>query len=238
MIDCSKSHSRLWYTWAARGSVGIGVVVLLFPVALVLPLRWLAPPTTSFMLQYWAAAESPRYHWTTWDEMSSHLSVAVIAAEDQKFFNHHGFDVESIRESLVQAWDGTRVRGASTISQQVSKNLFLWPGRSLVRKGLEAYFTIFIELLWSKRRILEIYLNVVEFGDGIYGVATASDQFFDTVPALINAQQAALLAAVLPNPKVLKVDQPSAYVRERETWIRSQMGQLGESMLLEGLDAP
>ena len=172
------------------------------------------------------------------DEMSSHLSVAVIAAEDQKFFNHHGFDVESIRESLVQAWDGTRVRGASTISQQVSKNLFLWPGRSLVRKGLEAYFTIFIELLWSKRRILEIYLNVVEFGDGIYGVATASDQFFDTVPALINAQQAALLAAVLPNPKVLKVDQPSAYVRERETWIRSQMRQLGESMLLEGLDAP
>ena len=151
----------------------------------------------------------------------------MIAAEDQTFFEHRGFDVDSIQDAVAEAQQGGRVRGASTISQQVSKNLFLWPGRSVTRKGLEAYVTVFVELFWPKRRILEVYLNVAEFGDGIYGIAAASDHFFDTVPARIDADQAALLAAVLPNPKRLKVDEPSVYVRERQAWIRTQMIQLG-----------
>ena len=128
-----------------------------------------------------------------------------------------------------------RLRGASTISQQVSKNLFLWPGRSMVRKGLEAYITVFVELLWPKQRILEVYLNVAEFGDGIFGITAASEYFFNTVPARIEASEAALLAAVLPNPTVLKVDRPSAYVRERQAWIRGQMTQVGGPGLWEAL---
>ena len=154
-----------------------------------------------------------RYRWTDWDQISTHIAVAVIAAEDQRFLDHRGFDVESIRNALADAERGGRQRGASTISQQVAKNLFLWPGRSFVRKGLEAYCTVFIELLWPKRRILEVYLNVAEFGDGVFGIAAASERFFHTVPARIELDQAALLAAVLPNPKVLRVDRPSAYVR-------------------------
>ena len=167
--------------------------------------------------------------------MSPHVALAVIAAEDQKFLGHHGFDVESIQDAVADAQRGGRLRGASTISQQVSKNLFLWQGRSFVRKGLEAYFTVLIELLWSKGRILEVYLNVAEFGDGVFGIAAASERLFNTVPARIEADDAALLAAVLPNPSVLRIDQPSAYVRERQSWIRAQMTQLEGQGLLEAL---
>ena len=165
------------------------------------------------MLRYKVEAaddSSLRHWWTDWDRISSHVAVAVIAAEDQRFFTHRGFDVDSIQEALADAERNGRLRGASTISQQVSKNLFLWPGRSIIRKGLEAYCTVFVELLWSKQRILEVYLNVAEFGPGVFGIAAASEYFFNTVPAQITADQAALLAAVLPNPKVLRVDQPSA----------------------------
>ena len=162
--------------------------------------------------------------------------AAASSAKDQTFFEHRGFDVDSIQDALAEAQQGGRVRGASTISQQVSKNLFLWPGRSVTRKGLEAYVTVFVELFWPKRRILEVYLNVAEFGDGIYGIAAASDHFFDTVPARIDADQAALLAAVLPNPKRLKVDEPSVYVRERQAWIRTQMIQLGGTELLSATE--
>ena len=188
------------------------------------------------MVQHWVTSAAPYYHWTDWDDISPHAAVAVIAAEDQTFFEHRGFDVDSIQDALAEAQQGGRVRGASTISQQVSKNLFLWPGRSVTRKGLEAYVTVFVELFWPKRRILEVYLNVAEFGDGIYGIAAASDHFFDTVPARIDADQAALLAAVLPNPKRLKVDEPSVYVRERQAWIRTQMIQLGGTELLSATE--
>ena len=177
----------------------------------------------------------PHYWWTDWEQMSPHVTLAVIAAEDQKFLGHHGFDVESIQDAVADAQRGGRLRGASTISQQVSKNLFLWQGRSFVRKGLEAYFTVLIELLWSKGRILEVYLNVAEFGDGVFGIAAASERLFNTVPARIEADDAALLAAVLPNPSVLRIDQPSAYVRERQSWIRAQMTQLEGQELLEAL---
>ena len=217
------------------GLLGLGL-----PILLVLPVRWISPPTTAFMLRYRLVAadgvdSGPHYRWTDWEQMSPHVAMAVIAAEDQKFLGHHGFDVESMQDALADARRGGRLRGASTISQQVAKNLFLWPGRSFVRKGLEAYFTVLVEVFWSKGRILEVYLNVAEFGDGVFGIGAASERFFNTVPARIEADDAALLAAVLPNPSVLRIDRPSAYVRQRQSWIRAQMTQLGGQEFLRVL---
>ena len=228
-------------SWRARIRSAAAVVALLgltLPIVVLLPFRWISPPTSAFMLRYRVEAaddSSLRYQWTDWDHISPHVAVAVIAAEDQRFLTHRGFDVESIQDALADAERNGRLRGASTISQQVSKNLFLWPGRSMVRKGLEFYCTVFVEFLWPKQRILEVYLNVAEFGTGVFGIAAASESFFKTVPAHITADQAALLAAVLPNPKLLRVDRPSAYVRQRQSWIYNQMTQVGGPGLLKGL---
>ena len=165
--------------------------------------------------------------WVPWSRISPRAALAVIASEDQNFATHHGFDVESIQKAIDAHERGQRLRGASTISQQVAKNLFLWTGRSFVRKGLEAYFTALIELTWSKRRILEVYLNVVELGDGVFGVEAASERYFHKPASRLTSEEAALLAAVLPNPIRLRVNRPSAYVEERRDWIVQQMEQLG-----------
>lgn len=183
-----------------------------------------------------AGVATPAYRWTDWEAIAPHAALAVIASEDQKFPDHHGFDVEAIQMALDEARDGGRLRGASTISQQTAKNLFLWPGRSFFRKGLEAYLTVLIELCWSKQRIVEVYLNVAEFGDGLFGITAASERFFAKNPADLTADEAALLAAVLPNPARLRVDQPSPYVRERQAWIRRHMRQLGGVDLVAALD--
>jgi monofunctional glycosyltransferase len=177
-----------------------------------------------------------RHRWTEWRQISANIKVAVIAAEDQTFPDHHGFDLKSINDALEDRERGRRVRGASTISQQVAKNLFLWPGQSWVRKGLEAYFTVLIETLWPKRRILEVYLNVAEFGKGVFGVGAAADVFFRKSPARLNAYDAALLAAVLPSPKRMRVNAPSRYVRSRQQWIIAQMRGLGGTSLLKKMD--
>ena len=177
-------------------------------------------------------------HWTDWERISPHVAVAVIAAEDQRFLDHAGFDLDSLRDAWNQAQRGGSLRGASTISQQLSKNLFLWPGRSFIRKGLEAYITVELELVWSKRRILEVYLNIAEFGEGVFGVGAASERFFAKAAAAITEEEAALLAAVLPNPSTLRVDRPSSYVRERQSWIRGQMTRLRANGLLRKLDGP
>jgi len=150
----------------------------------------------------------------------------VIAAEDQLFLQHRGFDFEAIEEAMVSSAQGRRLRGASTIIQQVAKNLFLWPDRSFVRKGLEAYFTILIELLWPKQRTLEVYLNIVEFGQHTYGIGAASRHFFGKPAQQLSAEECALLAAVLPNPVELKVAAPSEYVRKRQSFILGQMHDL------------
>ena len=206
------------------------------PLGTLLVLKWAPPPTTAFMIGHRLTSDTDlTYRWTDWDQLSPHLAVAVIASEDQRFFTHHGFDMAAIQMVLEDARRGDSLRGASTISQQLAKNLFLWPGRHFVRKGLEAYLTIGLELLWSKRRILEVYLNVAEFGDGVFGVAAASERFFAKSPGRLDESEAALLAAVLPNPKVLRVDTPSAYVRERQEWIRRQMRRLRESPFLRDL---
>jgi monofunctional biosynthetic peptidoglycan transglycosylase len=215
---------------------------LLVTSTLVLALRWIDPPVTAFMLidaRAGANAAKPyriRHRWVDANQISAHAKVAVIAAEDQQFPNHVGFDLKSINEALEDRERGRRVRGASTITQQVAKNLFLWPGQNWVRKGLEAYFTVLIEVLWSKDRILTVYLNIAEFGRGVFGVGAASEVFFKKPAARLNASQAALLAAVLPSPKRMRVDSPSRYVRSRQQWILGQMRALGGTSSLRELE--
>lgn len=175
------------------------------------------------------------YTWVAFDAINPHLALAVVAAEDQKFPDHNGFDVAAIRSALRESAQGKPLRGASTISQQVSKNLFLWSGRSFFRKGLEAWFTLLIELFWPKQRILEIYLNIVELGELTFGVEAASQRFFDKSASQVNRQEAALLAAVLPNPLLYRVNAPSQYVRKRQAWVLEQMRRLGGITYLENL---
>lgn len=195
-------------------------------VGLVLPLRWFPPPVTAFMLQDRSGRVPVLYEWADWPFLGTNAALAVVAAEDQKFADHFGFDVKSIRESVESYNQGDSLRGASTITQQVAKNLYLWPGRSFFRKGIEAWFALLIEVFWTKERILEVYLNVAEFGPGLYGVPAASRFFFDKAPADLSSAEAALLAAVLPSPRRLDASRPSDYVRERQRWIERHMERL------------
>lgn len=166
--------------------------------------------------------------WVSMSDMSPWMGLAVIAAEDQKFPDHWGFDVTAIEKALAHnERNENRIRGASTLSQQTAKNLFLWDGRSWVRKGLEAGLTLGIETVWSKRRILTVYLNIAEFGEGVFGVEAASQRYFHKPASRLTMSEAALLAAVLPNPIRFRADAPSGYVRSRQAWILRQMRQLG-----------
>jgi monofunctional biosynthetic peptidoglycan transglycosylase len=212
-------------------------------VTSVVALRWVNPPTTAFMLRDRIAAVLTgekgyefRHEWRDWDRISRYAPLAVVAAEDQKFPWHHGFDLEQIDKALADRERGRRVRGASTISQQVAKNLFLWPGQSWFRKGLEAGITVLIELAWPKQRILEVYLNVAEFGRGTWGVQAASRRYFGRDADRLTKSQAALLAAVLPAPKRYSVAAPGPYVRKRQRWIERQMAALGGPSYLAGLE--
>ncbi|ELY3903243.1 TPA: monofunctional biosynthetic peptidoglycan transglycosylase [Klebsiella aerogenes] len=166
--------------------------------------------------------------WVGMDEISPWMGLAVIAAEDQKFSDHWGFDVPAIEKALAHnERNENRIRGASTLSQQTAKNLFLWDGRSWLRKGLEVGLTVGIETVWSKKRILTVYLNIAEFGDGIFGVEAAAQRYFHKPASRLTPAEAALLAAVLPNPIRFRADAPSGYVRSRQAWILRQMRQLG-----------
>ena len=175
------------------------------------------------------------YEWFSYDAISKQMALAVIAAEDQNFPFHFGFDFEQIEKAIEQSNRGRRLRGASSITQQVAKNLFLWEGRSFIRKGFEAYFTILIELLWSKERILEVYLNIIEMGDMIFGVGAASQIYFKKLPNKLTRSQAALLAATIPNPKRFSAKNPSIYIFRRQSWILGQMGSLGGTSYLKNL---
>ncbi|WP_312975124.1 monofunctional biosynthetic peptidoglycan transglycosylase [Stutzerimonas nitrititolerans] len=208
---------------------------------LVLLLRWVAPPFTALMIerkvQSWSSGESIdlQRSWRPWSELPDDLKMAVIAAEDQKFAEHWGFDVAAIRAALAHNEQGGSLRGASTLSQQVAKNLFLWSGRSWLRKGVEAWFTALIELLWPKQRILEVYLNSVEWGVGIFGAEAAAQHHFGVGAPYLSARQASLLAAVLPNPREWSAGRPSARINSRAAWIRQQVRQLGGSHYLRQL---
>jgi monofunctional glycosyltransferase len=199
-------------------------------VILVLLLRFVDPPATAFMVRdrigaWWNNEPNYqfKYHWVDGKNITATLKLAVIASEDQKFIDHHGFDFSSIEQAMDANQRRKRPRGASTITQQVAKNLFLWPGRSWIRKGIEAYFTVLIELLWNKQRIMEVYLNIAEFGRGIYGAYAAAQLYFSKPPARLSSAQAALMASVLPNPRRFKVNAPSSYIKRRAATIQYQM---------------
>ncbi len=210
--------------------------LLLITVTWVLVYRFINPPVTPLMvIRYFESeARNRSIHktWKDYNDISENLTLAVIAAEDQKFFEHNGFDIESIMQAVEEKKKGERTRGASTISQQVAKNVFLWPSRTWLRKGLESYFTFLVELLWDKKRILEVYLNVAEMGNGIYGAEGAAQAYFKKPAKNLSKNEAALIAAVLPNPRKMSPARPSAYVYERQRWILKQMSNLGSVELL------
>jgi monofunctional biosynthetic peptidoglycan transglycosylase len=231
---------------------GFGVVILrwvlrlvaawlVLTVLAVLLMRWVQPLTSAGMLEASLTSKDPKYHthyeWVGMGHISREAPVAVMASEDQAFPYHNGFDMRAIEEAVKDSENGRRLRGASTITQQVAKNLFLWSGRSFVRKGLEAYFTVLIEAMWPKKRILEVYLNIIELGPGVYGVEAASQHFYHMPAERLSAEDAALLAAVLPNPRKLHVDRPSAYVLSRRDRILEQMRELGGTAYLQALQS-
>ncbi len=226
------SKIRRWLNWLL-------LVWFSTTLMLVLVLRWLDPPTTAFMLQrYYSDLNGPielNHEWRELRLISPSLAMSVIASEDQKFADHWGFDVAAIQKVIEAGQTGKKMRGASTISQQLAKNLFLWPGRSWIRKGLEVYFTAAIETLIPKRRILELYLNVVEFGDGVYGAEAAAKTIFGVQAGSLSANQAALLAARLPAPKTYVISPPSDYMKKRSNWIKQQINQLGGKAYLDRL---
>ena len=226
--------------WAILGLV-LGCILL--SVLCVALLRWINPPFTAFMaesqIEAWANHDRTyvaRHRWMDLSQISPNLPLAVVASEDQKFPEHWGFDIEAIEKAYQLNQHSHHVRGASTISQQVAKNLFLWSGRSYFRKGLEAYFTLLIEALWPKRRILEIYLNSAQFGAGIYGAEAAAQHFFRKPAAKLSRTDSAVLAAVLPNPKLYSAAAPSPFVQKRRDWILGQMQALGGPEMLEEID--
>ncbi|MFP4138885.1 MAG: monofunctional biosynthetic peptidoglycan transglycosylase [Halomonas sp.] len=225
---------RLW-GWLWRAALGFAVLSVL----LVLLFRQ-APVFGSMVMverkvQSWVARESLdiQHRWRPWDELSDHAKLAVIAAEDQRFLEHRGFDLNEIRRAWEASRNGGRLRGASTLSQQTAKNLFLWSGRSWVRKGLEAWFTLLIEALWPKQRILEVYLNIAEWDTGVFGLEAAARHYFDASADRLGPLQASRLAAILPDPRGRDAARPSPAVAERSDWIRRQMNNLGGVAYLE-----
>jgi len=238
------ARGNSWMGRIARTVLSIVLLLGVLSVGSVAVFRWINPPYSAFMAEAqiaaWANRDSSyvfRYSWVDLSRISPNLPLAVVASEDQKFPEHWGFDVESIEKAYALNQHSHRVRGASTISQQVAKNLFLWSGRSYFRKGLEAYFTLLIEGCWPKRRILEIYLNIAEFGHGTYGAEAAAQRFFRKSAARLSRGDAAVLAAVLPNPVRLSAAAPSRYVQQRRDWILGQMQALGGSEMLDEIDA-
>ena len=213
-----------------RRALLAALALMLASVVLVGGLRFVDPEVTSFMLQRQLEARRAgrngftlRKQWLPLASLPEHVGLAVLSSEDQRFFAHHGFDVTEMRHALDSHLHGDELRGASTITQQVAKNLFLWEGRSLVRKALEGYFTVLIELTWPKRRILEVYLNIAELGDGVFGVGAAARHHFRRDARRLTPAQSALLAAILPDPRGRSVRRPSAGVLRKQRWIMGQM---------------
>lgn len=215
-----------WFSFAVAGVAALVLLVILL-------FRFVNPPTSAFMVGYHlqGSATPLSQQWVPLSRISPWMPLAVVASEDQRFPDHWGVDFQAIRKAVSEYREGEDLRGASTITQQTAKNLFLWNDRSFVRKGLEAGLALAIDALWPKQRVLEVYLNIAEFGPGIYGVEAASRAYFGKPAASLSAYEAARLAAVLPNPKVLSVRSPSPYVLQRVNWIRQQMAQLGRGYL-------
>jgi monofunctional biosynthetic peptidoglycan transglycosylase len=220
---------------------GLGNLALL-SIVLVLTLRWLDPPASAFMLRHaynlWRLDQSPPFYhqtWIPWDRISLSTRLAAIAGEDQRFPTHLGFDLTEIRLAWTDYRNGGRLRGASTITQQAAKNLFLWPGSDLPRKLLEAWFTLLMEILWPKERILEVYLNIVQFSPNTYGIGAASLRYFDRPASELTMREASLLIGVLPAPGHYRLDHPSPRLERRAAWISDQASRLGGTRYLNRL---
>lgn len=232
-------RARRWL----RRLAWLGIALVAFTVVQVAVLRFVDPPFSAFMaarqVEAWADGDwdfRVAHDWRDLDEVSPHVAVAVIAAEDQRFAEHDGFDFVAIEKAREAHARGGKLRGASTISQQVAKNLFLWGGRSWVRKGIEAWYTLLVEALWPKARIIEVYVNIAEFGDGVYGAQAAARTWYGKDAAALAPAEAARLAAVLPSPRRYSVPNPGPYVRGRTAAIQRQMRQIGGTGYLEALD--
>lgn len=213
---------RLW-RWLA---VALGLVLVLPPLFLLL-YALVAPPATPLMVIRLAEGEGWNHQWAALDQIAPALPQRVIAAEDNLFCRHSGFDLDALQQAANGWIDGTSRAGGSTLSQQTAKNLFFWPGRSFLRKGLEAYTTLWMEALWSKQRILEVYLNIAEWGPGLYGAEAAARHYFGVPAAKLSPRQAALMAAVLPNPRRWSPAQPTGYIQRRASTLQQRVGQLG-----------
>ena len=202
----------------------------------VIVFRWVPIPFTPLMLvrcaqqKFSSKPMKLNKKWVSIVKINNNLQLAVVCSEDQNFLEHHGFDFEAIQKAVDFNENHKRKRGASTISQQTAKNVFLWPGRSWIRKGFEVYFTFLIELCWSKERIMEVYLNVIEMGDGVYGAEAAAQTFFHKSAKTLSSPQSALIAAVLPNPIRFSAAHPNAYTNARQQWILTQMGFWGGTL--------
>ncbi len=236
----SKGRFAPWQ-WVKRWLLKAVLAVLAVWFMGILVFRFLPVPFSAVMVErQFSAWFSGNFgyvahsDWVSMDDISPWMGLAVIASEDQKFPEHWGFDTDAIEKALTHnERNENRVRGASTLSQQTAKNLFLWDGRSWLRKGLEAGLTVGLETAWSKRRILTVYLNIAEFGEGVFGVEEASHRYFNKPASRLTPAEAALLAAVLPNPIRFKANAPSGYIRQRQQWILRQMRQLGGESFLE-----
>jgi monofunctional biosynthetic peptidoglycan transglycosylase len=218
----SSGWRKVW-KWTKRILLWIFIIQLLYIVLL----KWIDPPITMTQFVSWVSGHGLNRDYVSRKSISPYAGLAVISSEDQLFPDHHGFDWKSIKKAMAyNKRKPGRIHGASTISQQVAKNVFLWQGRSWVRKGLEAYFTFMIELIWGKKRILEVYLNVIEMGDGIFGIQAASEYYFNKDAKSLSKQEAAMIAAVLPSPKRFKIKPLSGYVMFRARQIQIQMDNL------------
>lgn len=208
------------------------LALLIFTVLWVVIYRFVPVPGTPLMLIRKISEGTPINHtWVAMEKISPDMAIAVVASEDAHFMEHNGFDWEQIEQAYTEAEKGKRLRGASTISQQTAKNVFLWPGRSWVRKGLEAYFTVLIEFFWSKERIMEVYLNSIETGEGLYGIAAVAEMNFKKSPDKLTRRECALIAATLPNPRRFSSKKPSKYIIKRQTAILKEMKYIRNSEL-------
>ena len=213
---------KVW-KWAKR----IFIFLFFFQLFCILLFKWVDPPITITQLVSWAGGDGLKRDYVGWKKISYHAKLAVIASEDQLFPDHSGFDWKSIKKAMeYNKRKPNRTRGASTISQQVAKNVFLWQGKSYIRKGLEAYFTFMIELIWGKKRILDVYLNVIEMGKGIYGIEAASQSYFKKSASALSRAEAATIASSLRNPKVFTVNPLSKGVANKRPWVLQQMNNL------------
>lgn len=226
--------ARLW-----RKLKRIALWVFALHLMYIFILRWVNPPITITQLTNWVEGHGLKRDYVNFAAMSPNIRLAVMASEDQLFPDHNGFDIKSIKKAMESNKKSKRIRGASTISQQVAKNVFLWQGRSWFRKGLEVYFTFMIELIWSKERILEMYLNVSEMGTGIFGVEAAAQKYFKKPVSKLTRTEAARIAACLPNPKKYKAEPASPYIARRTSWILIQMNNLeGDEDVAKLLEIP